>query len=210
MTDSRAPLDLCGLRFGKLLVMAEAGRDKYMNRLWRCQCVCGHETVVPRGSLVGGNTRSCGCLQPETVKAIFTQHGGTSGGHSSPEHTAWWNMIQRCRNPAHPKYKDYGARGITVCAEWKESFQNFLRDLGRRPSDDHTLERVNNAQGYHRRNCKWATHREQQQNRRVNLTVQTPDGAVCAAELARRIGVSKGTMYYRIRAGWTFKRMTSH
>lgn len=100
------------------------------------------------------------------VIAANTKHGYGKRGKRPTEYNTWDAMIQRCTNPNCKAYYNYGARGITVCSEWRGSFMTFLRDMGNKPSPELTLERVNNDGNYEPSNCKWATRKEQQGNRR--------------------------------------------
>lgn len=122
-------------------------------------------------------------------------------GNNSPEYFAWGNMIQRCTNPNRPGYHLYGGRGITVCQRWRESFENFLADMGSRPSDSHSLERLNNELGYSPSNCVWATPKEQSDNRRCNVTFDYNGKVQTQTDLARAAGISVATLHLRLKAG---------
>lgn len=113
--------------------------------------------------MLRGESRSCGCLKDEILKTASRTHGHSSP--VSPEYRAWNNMRNRCSNPKVNHYQDYGGRGIRVCARW-QIFENFLADMGRRPSPLYTLERMDNDGNYEPGNCKWATRYEQQHNKR--------------------------------------------
>lgn len=154
--------DLSGQRFGRLLALHSPARDRHHNRLWLCRCDCGTEKLVKSGALTGGNTASCGCLHRE----VMTPHGATVGGKRSPEYLAWGHMRRRCQDPQHPQFRNYGGRGIAVCERWQE-FQNFLADMGARPSPRHSLDRIDNDGSYEPGNCRWATKDVQQHNRRA-------------------------------------------
>lgn len=160
--------NLSGQLFNRLTALAIVGRDNNHKVLWRCACTCGNNVVVPSGNLVTGNSESCGCLQRElaTLKAreSNTIHGHRSRGSRSPEHYSWAAMRSRCNNPKHTAYKNYGGRGITVCAEW-DSFEQFLKDLGPRPPGK-TLDRMNVDGNYTPANVRWATSSEQNRNKR--------------------------------------------
>lgn len=116
-------------------------------------------------SLRSGNTKSCGCLQRDIVRQLLKTHGLS---HKIPEYNIWQSMKQRCTNRNVKQYKDYGGRGIRVCERWLNSFVMFLKDMGRRPSERHTLERVDNNDGYNPKNCKWVLMVEQAKNKRNN------------------------------------------
>jgi hypothetical protein len=92
-------------------------------------------------------------------------HGDSRNGTRTPEYMAWQSMNNRCRNPAHPNFKYYGKRGITVCNRWSNNYENFLADMGRRPTPGHSLDRINNDRGYEPLNCRWATRTQQMRNR---------------------------------------------
>lgn len=151
--------ELTGQRFERLVVTG-IDRKSAHGTVWRCQCDCGNERVVREDHLRSGNTKSCGCLRVERSRASTTKHG--VGG--TPEYNAWYNMIQRCDDPTHLAYPDYGGRGITVCPEWRD-VSRFVADMGRRPTGL-SLDRVDNERGYEPGNCRWSTRREQATNTR--------------------------------------------
>lgn len=141
-----------------------------------------------------GHTSSCGCLRRETLRT----HGLS---RSVPEYCVWECMIARCRNPSRSWFHLYGGRGISVCERWL-NFENFLADMGPRPTPDHSLDRVNNDGNYEPGNCRWATRIEQANNTRINKRVEFEGQTKSVAEWSRLYGLSRGILSSRLRAGW--------
>lgn len=163
-------LDLTGKVFGRLTVLEFAGtiRISYTctRTTWLCRCSCGNKTIAPTASLRTRTTQSCGCLHWERLVADATKHGHKMGGRS-PTYESWRGMRERCLRPAHIGYKDYGGRGIKICEAWS-SFKQFLKDMGPRP-DGKTLDRRDVNGNYEPSNCRWATQKEQQANKRRRI-----------------------------------------
>ena len=159
-----------GQRFGRLEVDSFVGVSAHGKSLYRCVCDCGEETIAIVSELKNGHKKSCGCLFVE----MRAEGAGpkTHGLSRTVEHIAWKNMRQRCLNPKHPKYSDYGGRGITVCIRWN-MFENFLEDMGDKPPEGYeqgghalSVDRIENSGNYEPGNCKWSTQVEQNNNRR--------------------------------------------
>lgn len=163
-------VDMVGQRIGRLKVISEAGRNKRKKVIWKCECDCGKIKTISRSSLQAGRTLSCGCQGRENRLRACTKHGW----YGSPEHKSWRAMRDRCRNLKHSAYKNYGGRGITICKRW-DDFRNFLKDMGVKPSNKHTIERRDNNGNYEPSNCMWDTVANQNKNKRRAANVVCPN-----------------------------------
>lgn len=154
-------IDLTGRRFGRLLVVrrdSNSGR----NVRWLCLCDCGGGKPVARCSLQSGLTRSCGCLERENRLLHATTHGLSK----LPEYRIWKGMKDRCHNENSAGYRNYGAKGVSVCGAWRLSFLAFIESVGPRPGPQYSIDRIDPTGNYEPGNCRWATAEVQACNRR--------------------------------------------
>lgn len=177
--------------FGKLTVMSRAENDRFGRTQWLCKCECGKEKVVALFRMTNGHTRSCGCIKGAPK---------THGQRGTPTHNTWLAMKQRCNYAECEAYEFYGARGITVCKRWDDSFENFLADMGERP-DGMTIERNETNGNYEPSNCRWATMPEQQRNRRTTIKVERDGKTQCIKDWCDELGLGVNRVYGRIRRG---------
>lgn len=159
-------MDLVGKVFGKLTVKAFSERTSNRRYYWICKCECGTLRAYRQDHLRSGLSRSCGCLIREVLAARNYRHGEASSETKTPEYRSWASAINRCHNPKNKAFARYGARGIYVCDRWRNSFTSFLADMGRRAEPSLSLDRINNDGPYSPNNCRWATDKQQCQNRR--------------------------------------------
>lgn len=187
-------IDLTGERFGMLKVIGQAD-SRHGHAMWECKCDCGAKTIVQSGDLRSGRTKSCGCNRI------------VHGGRGSRLYRIWTGVKTRCFNPADHTYARYGARGITVCDEWRDSFEAF-RDwaLANGYRDDLTLDRKDNNGPYSPENCRWATTKAQENNRRNNRLITYNGKTQTLSQWAEEKGIHRGTIQWRLNHGWEVEK----
>ncbi len=158
-------IDISGNVYGRLKVL-KFHSFRNGDSMFECKCDCGKIKVIRGYSIKCGSTASCGCLSVDVATLKSTIHGGSY----SSEYKIWQSMKSRCLNPNSTGYKHYGGSGITVCERWRNSFLDFLEDVGKRP-EGMTLERKNNNGNYTPKNCKWATWKEQSNNKSTSRLI---------------------------------------
>lgn len=202
--DASVPLrgeDLTGRRFGKLVVVGFAGVARKPNghtrKMWSCRCDCGEGATSAGEDMKSGHTTSCGCVIPEASRRSATTHGLSS----TPLYHVWSTMLARCQNRRNKAYKHYGGRGIAVCDRWL-SFNNFYDDMSAGYCPGVWLDRVNNNGAYCRENCRWATPRQQNNNRRDNAMLELNGERRSLTEWSRMLNLPVSRLKFRRKMGW--------
>lgn len=199
-------LDLSGQVFGSLMV-ERRGPDAPSGQVrWECSCVCGKKTLVYTKHLRSGATRSCGC---RSAYEPVTAHGEARRGNRSPEYRVWVGIKARCLNPNFWLYKYYGGRGIKISERWvgEHGYENFVADVGRKPSSDHSLDRIDNDGDYAPGNVRWATRREQARNTRRNRAITWRGKSRILVEWAEHLQIPYKVLHNRLnKCGWSVDR----
>lgn len=184
--------DITGQKFGKLTALEYVDSDEKGRAWWLCKCDCGNLHKVKGITIREGNVKSCGCLWKPIIK-----HG--ESGKKTPTYSSWANMIDRCLNKSSFGYKNWGARGILVCENWRD-YRNFLKDMGVRPEGT-SLDRIDNEGNYEPLNCRWATTKIQSRNRRNNAKYVYGIGEITATDLADILNIPRNRLYDARRRG---------
>jgi len=204
MTDGKLPTrwkNLSGQTFGVLTALSPEGTDGH-HVLWRFGCHCGSQVVrigtKMRQEVKRGGTPNCGCLTSTLMSKKLRKHGMSK----HPAYAVYSSMLARCLRPSHQAWKNYGARGIGVCARWLDGFEAFWEDMG--PSYRHglDLDREDNNGPYSPENCRWVSRRVNTMNRRDSIALDIP-------ELSRTTGIGRTTLYNRLKAGWPPELLTA-
>lgn len=190
-------------RFGRLVLLerVDGPHKKYV--YWLCQCDCGSLTRKRQDHVKNGRTTSCGCFNAEEARKRSTKHNQCF----SSTYVIWQNMKSRCLNPKNKAYHNYGGRGIFVCPEWVNSFEQFLGDMGDRP-DGLVLDRINNNDGYYKENCRWVTYSENNRNKRNSIILEHDGTKQSIKTWSEKTGINHGTLTSRLRRNkWTITRL---
>ena len=199
-------IDLTGKRFGRLTVV-EFAFKKNKRKYWLCKCDCGNYKAIQSPHLTSGHTQSCGCLHKEKAKQLLTKHGK----YYSRLYSIWVDIKDRCCNPKNQAYKNYGGRGINIWSEWldkENGFMNFYNwAMANGYNDGLTIERIDNDGNYSTDNCRWATVKEQANNRRSNVLVTHNGKTQTMKEWAHDVGIPYKAVWARMqKLGWSSER----
>jgi hypothetical protein len=195
-------LYLVGTKVNNLEVLGLSdGRSINYTFQMKTRCVCGVEKLVSAPRLANGTAKSCGCLGGMQNRRQQRTHGFWQKG----TYNSWANAKRRCNNPKNPRYRHYGGRGIQVCDRWK-TFEQFLIDMGERPSNKHSLDRIDVDGNYCPENCRWATNREQGNNTKRNVRLVFEGRVRTISEWSTELGISYSLLHSRIQNGWTVRR----
>lgn len=166
-----------------------------------CRCDCGNVKRINRFVVQSGRTKSCGCKK----RAMLRERNTTHGMYGTPEYRAWHGARSRCYVKSNSKYEQYGGRGISMSSEWK-SFEQFLSDMGPKPSPEHSLDRIDVNGNYEKANCRWATREEQAYNKTTSRFITVDGKTQTLAAWAKFTGIDRRKIADRINRGWSPER----
>jgi hypothetical protein len=190
-----------GQRYGALTVIGFSERRRG-HVYWKTMCECGKPKEVSTTNLLNGSVSSCGCVTSLIRSARKTTHGMTK----TTEYKSWLCMKERCSNKSNPEFSSYGGRGITVCENWTDSFERFFDDMGEKPSPSHSIDRINVNGNYEPSNCRWATMREQLNNKQNTLFLTIDGETKCFTDWLPACKAGRVLTWIRIfRLGWSHK-----
>jgi hypothetical protein len=209
-----------GQKFGRWTVLSGPVKpigDNTRGYYYLCRCSCAEHTerLVFAGTLRNGTSRSCGCLKVEwgRLGQARLKHGHDRVNKRTTEYRSWSQALNRVTNKNSEVYKNWGGRGIKICERWADpeyGFENFLADMGPKPSPIHSLDRINNDGDYSPENCRWATPKQQNRNKRNNKLYYIFGGLYLAQELSEMTGIPRRTIHKRINDyGWSVEKAVS-
>lgn len=189
-------------KYGKLTFIKELPeRTKHRAIVWECVCDCGKTMQANKIDILRGFTKSCGCLHREAAQRRAVPHG-----RGTKEYAAWLGMNGRCNNPNVESYPLYGGRGIKLCSKWRNSYTDFLTDVGFAPTSKHSLDRINTNGNYEPGNVRWATDYEQTRNKRTNTIITINGIAMCLTDWCHKYDIKVSTVCNRVaKMGWTYE-----
>lgn len=184
-----------GKRYGRLTVLDIGPKGQGSGRKVKCRCDCGAIRNHHAAALRNGVTVSCGCYGRQRLMEV---NSTLKGGAGTLTHSSWRSMVKRCHYKTEPQFAAYGAKGIVVCDQWRNSFITFLADMGERPSRAHSIDRIDNNKGYEPGNCRWATTDEQLLNRRNTRWLTAFGETRTFRDWCRLKGISEGCLRGRL------------
>lgn len=190
-------IDLTGKTFNMLTALNFSHKNASGGAVWECKCLCGNTTYVRAGFLKTGITKSCGCMKKIWIGETSRRHGKTK----TSEYQSWTCMKRR-GSKKYPFAHNYADRGITICDRWRNSFEDFLSDMGPKPTPKHTLDRINTDGNYEPGNCRWATMKEQCNNKRDSMVYTHNSETKSLLDWCEQMKIPPGTVYARIHMGW--------
>jgi len=194
-------VDYLNTKFGRYTVIKKLRGKGKKDSLWLCVCDCGNVREVMGGNLRRGTSKSCGCLQKELIAKRTLTHGLSN----TAEYYSYQSMKSRCYNEKTKEYPNWGGRGIVVCPRWLEGFENFFKDMGERPTSEHSLDRIDVNGNYCKENCRWGTDEQQHRNMRTNNWVEYEGEKLVVMDWAKRFGIPQATLDQRLRRGHDIK-----
>jgi len=196
---NRKTKNIAGKTFGMLTVIAPVKRTRSI--WWLCICDCGTDCLATTNNITSGHTKSCGCFH--------ATHAKTHGKYGTPEYRIWGAMIQRCTNPANPRFAYYGGRGIQTCDRWLGSFECFFADMGERPEQNPSLDRIDNNGSYTPNNCRWSDRKTQARNKQNTRVISHGGETLPVVEWSEITGINYNTLIDRMNRGWGAERVLS-
>jgi hypothetical protein len=194
--------NLTGKKFGRLTVIEYSHKQKY-NFYWKCKCDCGKECIIRSSNLKSGHTKSCGCFNKEIVRDKHTIHGDCG----TKFYKTFNNINSRCNNKNYDKYEYYGGRGIKC--EWnnyldfkKDMYKSYLIHVKKFGENQTTIDRIDNGGNYSKKNCKWATRKEQSNNTRRTTFIKYKDKTYSRVDICNKFNINPDTFRRRIDNGW--------
>jgi len=185
-----------------LLTITEIYKEKSKSLRCFAVCECGTVKEFSLKCVTSGQIKSCSCLRKRGRRPRKPRIRKPVVQENAKERNSWIKMKERCYYPRHRAYKYYGERGIQVCEEWRNSFKQFLEDMGKAPTRQHSIDRINNDGNYCKENCRWATPREQNQNRRDSRFVTILGETRTISHWARVFGKPDHVISKRLSRGW--------
>ena len=180
----------------EIQLLKEIERNKWSYRQGMFKCYCGKIFKALLISIKSSRTKSCGCLRDQKISLANRTHGLSK----TSEYKIWKDIRKRCLNPNSHAFHNYGGRGITICKKW-DKFENFLKDMGKRPSTAYTVERVNNERGYSPSNCRWILRSEQGKNTRRTVKIKIRGEIKCVIDWCKFFNISPQSYYRRLKKG---------